>query len=158
MVKKDRAGREEFSVVIEMHGAPAVLLSSGGDAAGVDLSPCGFAVTQEHAPDGAISDLGEISQNLTWPNGRAEDDSEWKDGAKVKRKAACWKYFMCNHIAHVHKDVFCEMIYPASGSGVAGGDGGGPGSCSGAGTIDSQQRVDVSMLPPALNERRDALL
>ncbi|KAK3277035.1 hypothetical protein CYMTET_14933 [Cymbomonas tetramitiformis] len=123
----------------------------------------------------------------------ADDDSEWKDGAKVKRKAACWRCFICkfsefqpekiesvyckicgpdftveysgntsnmrNHLAHVHKDVFCKMVSSAEGNGVGGGDGGGPGTCSGScsSTSDSQQRVDVSMLPPVPNDRRDAL-
>ncbi|KAK3268326.1 hypothetical protein CYMTET_23168 [Cymbomonas tetramitiformis] len=26
----------------------------------------------------------------------ATDDSEWKDGATVKRKAACWRHYMCS--------------------------------------------------------------
>ncbi|KAK3249055.1 hypothetical protein CYMTET_41510 [Cymbomonas tetramitiformis] len=99
----------------------------------------------------------------------AEDESEWKDGAKVKRKAVCWKYFMCRYsetqpvkiedvyckirgpestialsgntsnmrsdLAHVRKDVLCEMLSSAAGGGAGGGDGnGGPGSCTGSGS------------------------
>ncbi|KAK3261734.1 hypothetical protein CYMTET_29362 [Cymbomonas tetramitiformis] len=45
----------------------------------------------------------------------AEDDSEWKDGAKVKRKAACCRYFMCK-FSEIHPEkiesVYCKICGP----------------------------------------------
>ncbi|KAK3280619.1 hypothetical protein CYMTET_11547 [Cymbomonas tetramitiformis] len=64
---------------------------------------------------------------------------------------------MRSHLAHVHKDIFCDMISSAAGSGA--GDSGGSGLCSGSGTnTDSQQTaITAAQLPPVPNERRDAL-
>ncbi|KAK3260039.1 hypothetical protein CYMTET_30989, partial [Cymbomonas tetramitiformis] len=47
--------------------------------------------------------------------GKADEDSQWKDGAKTKRKAACWKYYMCRYSEtqpEKIEDVYCKICGP----------------------------------------------